>query len=77
MALTIVASLGARTGRQADGTVYGIAFYNLENLFDTINSNSKFDLEFSPQGSRQWNSGKYRLKVNNHVLPVLRKILKY
>lgn len=65
MGLILATSLGARTGRRADGTVYGIAFYNLENLFDTINSNGKFDLEFSPQGSRRWDSGKYRLKVNN------------
>ena len=43
----------------------GIAFYNLENLFDTINSIGKYDLEFSPEGSRQWNTQKYTLKVNN------------
>ncbi len=43
----------------------GIAFYNLENLFDTINNNGKYDLEFSPEGSRQWNSQKYELKINN------------
>ncbi len=27
---------------------FGVAFYNLENLFDTINNNGKYDLEFSP-----------------------------
>ncbi len=45
--------------------VFGVAFYNLENLFDTINNNGKYDLEFSPQGSRQWNSEKYWSKINN------------
>lgn len=45
--------------------VYGVAFYNLENLFDTINNNGKYDLEFSPQGSRQWNGHKYWSKINN------------
>ena len=45
--------------------VYGIAFYNLENLFDTINANGKYDLEFSPQGNREWNSEKYWAKINN------------
>lgn len=44
--------------------VFGVAFYNLENLFDTINNNGKYDLEFSPQGSRQWNSEKYWSKIN-------------
>ena len=46
-------------------TNYGVAFYNLENLFDTINANGKYDLEFSPQGRRQWDSEKYAIKINN------------
>ena len=45
--------------------VYGVAFYNLENLFDTINNNGKFDLEFSPEGRRQWDSEKYNAKLRN------------
>ncbi len=45
--------------------VYSVAFYNLENLFDTINNNGKYDLEFSPQGARQWNGEKYWSKINN------------
>ena len=45
--------------------VYGVAFYNLENLFDTINNNGKYDLEFSPNGQRQWNGVKYRSKISN------------
>ena len=36
--------------------MYGVMFYNLENLFDTINNNSVYDLEFSPGGARQWNN---------------------
>ncbi len=44
---------------------YGVAFYNLENLFDTINANGKYDLEFSPLGAREWNSEKYAIKLNN------------
>ena len=38
---------------------YGVMFYNLENLFDTINNNGQYDLEFSPGGARQWNNQKY------------------
>lgn len=45
--------------------VFGVAFYNLENLFDTINNNGKYDLEFSPEGARQWNGDKYRSKLKN------------
>ena len=39
--------------------VYGVMFYNLENLFDTINANGTYDLEFSPKGARQWDGRKY------------------
>lgn len=44
--------------------IFGVAFYNLENLFDTINDNGKYDLEFSPQGSRKWDSEKYWSKID-------------
>lgn len=45
--------------------VYGVGFYNLENLFDTINNNGKYDLEFSPSGARQWDGRKYWSKIRN------------
>lgn len=45
--------------------VFGIAFYNLENLFDTINANGSYDLEYSPQGAKQWDSKKYNSKIHN------------
>ncbi|MGL4293144.1 MAG: endonuclease/exonuclease/phosphatase family protein [Bacteroidales bacterium] len=45
--------------------VYGVGFYNLENLFDTINNNGKYDLEFSPEGARRWNGQKYWSKQKN------------
>lgn len=45
--------------------MFGVAFYNLENLFDTINNNGKYDLEFSPQGKNNWDGHKYRSKLRN------------
>lgn len=45
--------------------VFGVAFYNLENLFDTINNNGKYDKEFSPEGPRKWNGQKYWSKIHN------------
>ena len=45
--------------------VFGVAFYNLENLFDTINNNGKYDLEFSPQGKNKWDGHKYWSKIKN------------
>lgn len=44
--------------------MYGVMFYNLENLFDTINSNGTYDLEFSPNGARQWDGRKYWMKID-------------
>lgn len=63
----IVAVIVATAQNKSDKgyQVYGAAFYNLENLFDTINNNGKYDLEFSPQGARQWNGEKYWSKIEN------------
>ncbi len=44
---------------------YTIAFYNVENLFDTINSPNVNDIEFTPTGSNRWNSAKYYKKLTN------------
>lgn len=44
---------------------FSVAFYNLENLFDTINNNGKYDLEFSPKGKNNWDSRKYLKKIDN------------
>ncbi|MCL2651174.1 MAG: endonuclease/exonuclease/phosphatase family protein [Candidatus Azobacteroides sp.] len=44
---------------------YAVAFYNLENLFDTINNNAQYDLEYSPQGDKKWDTKKYQSKINN------------
>lgn len=41
-----------------------IAFYNLENLFDTINQPNN-DEEFLPEGKNQWTQERYRLKLGN------------
>lgn len=44
----------------------GIAFYNLENLFDTIPNNPLGrDLEYTPGGQNQWDSRKYTNKLHN------------
>jgi len=42
-----------------------VGFYNLENLFDTIDDPNKNDEEFLPQGVNQWNSEKYLTKLHN------------
>lgn len=42
--------------------VVTVAFYNLENLFDTLDTPDKNDFEFTPEGSYKWDSEKYNSK---------------
>lgn len=42
-----------------------IAFYNLENLCDTIDDPATNDEEFLPTSARLWNSDKYQRKLQN------------
>lgn len=57
-----VATLGAQN---AERKLYSVAFYNLENLFDTIHDAGKNDYEFLPNGSYQWTAKKYESKLQN------------
>jgi hypothetical protein len=41
-----------------------VAFYNLENLFDTINTEGVNDEDFTPQGLNKWTSERYWIKIN-------------
>lgn len=61
----VVLTLALPAMAQKKIATFGVAFYNLENLFDTINNNGKYDLEFSPQGSRKWDGKKYWSKIHN------------
>lgn len=42
-----------------------LAFYNVENLFDTINDPSINDEEFLPEGKQKWDTEKYLHKIEN------------
>ncbi|PID95294.1 MAG: endonuclease [Bacteroidetes bacterium] len=42
-----------------------IAFYNLENLFDTINQEQVNDGSFTPEGNKAWGSQRYWEKSHN------------
>ena len=49
-----------------------IAFYNLENLFDTINTPDVLDEEFTPSGPNKWTGQRYQEKLNNMALAISR-----
>lgn len=42
-----------------------VGFYNLENLFDTVNDPNKNDEEFLPEGKNAWNTEKYTTKLHH------------
>ena len=57
--------------------VYSIAFYNFENLFDTINQPDVIDEEFTPQGAMKWGSMKYHNTLNNLAYAISQFALDY
>ncbi len=50
-----------------------VAFYNLENLFDTIDDPATNDAEFTPSGSNLWTWDRYQNKLN-HMSTVISQI---
>ena len=50
---------------QKSFSVYGIGFYNLENLFDITHDKGKNDYEFLPEGTNKWSEMKYTHKLHN------------
>lgn len=70
LALVLLIAVGCNTqGRSAkeampkvDVTLNCLAFYNLENLFDTIDNPGVNDFEFTPAGPNKWGTMKYVAK---------------
>lgn len=66
----IVSSMTMAHARQLNDTekqlyVAGVAFYNVENLFDTINQNGRWDAEYTPEGRRMWDTQRYNNKLTH------------
>ncbi len=49
-----------------------IAFYNLENLFDTIDTPGVLDEEFTPEGPNKWSGTRYKEKLDNMAYAISR-----
>jgi endonuclease/exonuclease/phosphatase family metal-dependent hydrolase len=60
-------------GQQKKYAIHTVAFYNFENLFDTINDLHTNDDEWTPKGAQHWTSKKYNQKLQN-LSRVLREI---
>ncbi len=64
MALVLLLTTGASRA-QKKFSVYGVGFYNLENLFDTCHDAGKNDYEYLPGGTNKWTGLKYSSKLKN------------
>lgn len=55
--------------------IYPIAFYNVENLFDTQRDTNIQDEDFTPSGRNNWTDDKYKKKLKNlaYVINLLGK----
>ena len=67
IALTLIATIliVGQTYCQDFKYRYRLMFYNVENLFDTIDDPNTADDEFTPEGSRAWTDYKLRKKLSN------------
>ncbi len=52
-------------GQKKEYQIATIAYYNLENLFDTIDTPDKRDAEYLPESEKNWDTEKYYTKLQN------------
>ena len=56
---------------KTDTTQLTVMFYNLENFFDTLDDpHNHYDNEYTPNGSKHWNTKRYLTKIN-HIAQVI------
>jgi predicted extracellular nuclease len=63
--LFVTGVLSAAQAQQPANRYACIAFYNVENLFDTIDDPETNDNEFLPQSANCWTSARYRKKISD------------
>lgn len=72
LGLLLISGLALR-GQAKQYSVYPIAFYNVENLFDTERDSTVLDEEFTPKGGMNWTKDKY-WKKQEKIASVLGRI---
>jgi len=53
----------SNTDSTSENAYYTLAFYNLENLFDTFDNVNSYDNDFLPDSARHWNKKRYQKKL--------------
>lgn len=66
--LILILPLSSKAQKQE----HTVLFYNIENLFDTLDTEGKDDVEFLPDSKNAWNSAKYNEKIA-HINTVIEK----
>lgn len=61
----VLSSINVAQAQDKKFKVQTIAFYNFENLFDTINNANVNDEEYTPTGTQNWTGEKYKKKLAN------------
>lgn len=51
-------------------TSFGVAYYNVDKLYDTIPSRFYDDREYTPRGRYAWDDGRYRKKIGQVAMVV-------
>jgi hypothetical protein len=64
VALLVVVTQACGQTKEKLSTLAAVGFYNVENLYDTINTPGINDEEFTPEGKNQWDSKKYYEKLD-------------
>jgi predicted extracellular nuclease len=64
MIVLIFLIVTAGMAQKPPGTHRTIAFYNLENLFDTIDDGETYDEDFTREGRNQYSAADYRRKIS-------------
>lgn len=65
LVVAFVAQLAMAQEADKKYKICSVGFYNLENLFDTINDPETNDEEFLPEGKNHWTSERYHKKLDN------------
>lgn len=59
----ILSTIGILSSLQSSSQSMRLVWYNVENIFDTIDSPDTHDEEYTPQSDKEWNSWKYWTKL--------------
>ncbi|WP_149273199.1 endonuclease/exonuclease/phosphatase family protein [Pareuzebyella sediminis] len=65
LSILIFAILTCNAQKEKNYEIRTIAFYNVENLFDTKDDSLTFDDDRTPEGKDHWSPERYRKKIDN------------